>query len=79
MTHQYESCDDEYDDKAAKPGRFRGLIAVGVACVLALLMMAASRGPGDCEHITNSSARLACYDAVSSQQPAKGAAIPIRH
>ena len=79
MTHRYDFYDDEYDDKAAKSGRFWGLIAVGVAAVLALLMMAASRGPSDCDHITNSSARLACYDAVSSQQPAKGAAIPLRH
>ena len=56
-----------------------GHTLLAAALGVPLLMMAASRGPSDCEHITNSSARLACYDAVSSQQPAKGAAIPLRH
>ena len=78
MTHRYDPYNDQYDEDTAKPGNSWGLVAVGVAAVLALLMMAASRGPGDCEHITNSSARLACFDAATSPQPAKGAPVPSR-
>ena len=66
MTHRY----DLFDEEIAK------LVSVGIISVVAILLMAGSHRPVDCQRIADSSARLACYDAASSPQPAKGAAVP---
>lgn len=78
MTPRFDPYDEKYDADRARAGHSWGLIAAGAAALLAILVMAASRGPADCERIADSGARLACYDAASSPQPAKGAAVPGR-
>jgi len=74
MTHRY----DLFDEEIAKPRYHWPLVSVGIISVVAILLMAGSHRPVDCQRIADSSARLACYDAASSPQPAKGAAVP-RH
>ena len=78
MTHRYDLFDENFDDEIAMPRDHWPLVAVGIISVVVILLMVGSHSHGDCPHITNSSARLACYDAAASPQPAKGAAIPVR-
>jgi heme A synthase len=50
---------------------------VGLVIAIALgVLVAASSGPSRCPGIAKDNARLACFDAAASVQPAKGAAIP---
>ena len=78
MTHRYDLFDEKFDEEIANPRDHWPLVSVGIIAVVAILLMAGSHSPGDCPHITNSNARLACYDAAASPQPAKGAPVPVR-
>lgn len=76
MSPRYEPFDREHDEETARPGPFWGLAAIAAAVLLGLLILASAGASRDCERITASDARLACFDAAASAPPAKGAAIP---
>lgn len=76
MSPRYDPFNREYDEETAKPGPFWGLAAVAALALLAILILVSAGNSRDCEHISDSRARLACFDAAASAPPAKGAAIP---
>ena len=76
MSSRYDWPDHEIEDEAPKRASFWGLLALCVAGLLGVLMVASPDGNGKCKDIMNKDARLACFDAATHTQPAKGAAIP---
>jgi hypothetical protein len=61
----------EFKGNAERPGIFWALAAGALAFAI---LGAIGLSNGGCHHLSNERDRLACYDAATQAQPAKGAA-----
>ena len=78
MTHRFDLFDEEFDDEIASRRDHWPLVSVGIIAAVVILLLAGSGRQTSCQHIADSAARLACFDAAASPQPAKGAPVPVR-
>ncbi|WP_147292584.1 hypothetical protein [Undibacter mobilis] len=71
---RYEELQDRFDAPDRGADVFWTLVIIGFALLLGALAVT-SNGKTDCLNVANDQARLACFDAAASPQPAKGAVI----